>query len=552
VRAWNTSVWSCPFVWWTDAQCLGRGQQFGSREETDEGKVGIFLNPGLTAGLPVYQGKDGQKLRAVIPEGVDGPQNGSATGHGILDDNHRGAAGQSTLDLVSGSMGLRALSHREGIDRRSLDPTPMGQSIGDRVSTHGEAPDPFRCHSGVTDGGQTQLTHQCLAFSAHGGSTGIDVVGRTSTAGQGKVTQDQRSFDEEFQEAVALAHTEELRSRTGAVKAQCREAQVNRPALRLGWLALLLLGLAGCDGDSVALPDPRFGQIGQLQVQVQSPVADGVGMLEETLVWRSDGPWVLAERISYGQGIGGETVRRPVLNPGDLATEYRSLVQQVNESPGLRLFAGDVPQGLEPECESSQSRVVLTIRDDFRDEDARWSRCADGGFFTATPGGAGPDPGASRVVTTAQLARFFTLGETAISSYLGTVPFRTLDRGGDSPARPVGPRSFRSGDGETPGDWEHFWASHGGGGSPPPVDWNHEMVILAAVGRQSEAGDSVQVRRILPIDEGTRVELVRRVPGDFCSPAAQEGYPYHLVVAPRTAAPIQFAEPLVERIPCGL
>jgi len=77
------------------------------------------------------------------------------------------------------------------------------------------------------------------------------------------------------------------------------------------------------------------------------------------------------------------------------------------------------------------------------------------------------------------------------------------------------------------------------------------MVILAAVGRRLEAGDSVKVRRVLPIDQGTRIEIVERVPGDFCSPAAREGYPFHLVVAPRAQAPIQFADPIVERVPCG-
>lgn len=490
----------------------------------------------------------------MIPEGINGPEDGSTAGHGILHHDHRDIPpGQTAFDLVSSAVSLGPFSDREGIHRRAVDPASVGQGVRDGIGPHGETAHPLWREACIVDGSQPQFTDEGLTLGTHGGSTGIDVVGRTGATGQGKLTQDQGSFDEEFQEAVALAHTEELRSRIVSVKARFPEVPSPRRSLGWVWAVLILLAMGGCDGDSVTLPDPRFGQVGQIQVQFQSPVAGGVGMLEETLVWRSDGPWVLAERISYDQEQGGEAVRRPVLNPGDLTPEYRSLIQQVNESPGLRLFAGDVPQSLEPECDDTQSRVILTIRDDFRGEQARWSRCADGGFFAATPGGAGPDAGASRVVTTAQLARFFTLGDQAVSSYLGTIPFRTLARGADSPARPIGPRSFRSGDGSPPGDWEEFWASHAGANEPQPaVDWDQEMVILGAVGRQLEAGDSVQVRRILPIDEGTRVELMRRVPGDFCSPAAQEGYPYHLVVAPRTAAPIQFADPLVERIPCGL
>lgn len=324
-----------------------------------------------------------------------------------------------------------------------------------------------------------------------------------------------------------------------------------------GWWAWtllipLLVILGGCESDPVDSQDRVFAQVGQIQVQVQSAVAGGTGGLEETLAWRSDGPWVLAERISYQGQIGGETVRRPVLNPGELAPEYGSLIQQLNESPGLRLFSEDSPQELAPECDALRSTVTVTLRDDARGEEARWVRCADGTFFTTTPGSAGPDAGASRVVTAAQLARFFTLGSDAVSTYLGSLPFRTLALGEDSPARPPAPRVFRSDGAETPPEWTEFWAAHAGGSSPlPEVDWEQDMVILAAVGRRLEAGDSVKVRRVLPIDQGTRIELVERVPGDFCSPAAREGYPFHLVVAPRAQAPIQFADPIVERVPCG-
>jgi len=325
--------------------------------------------------------------------------------------------------------------------------------------------------------------------------------------------------------------------------------------LRLGGLValgLVFLGLSGCDGETVTLPEPRFAQVGQIQIQVRSPLAEGTGVLEESFSWRSEGPWVLAERVSFEGRPGSETVRRPVLNPGDLAPEYSSLIQQLNDAVGLRLFTPETPQELEPECGDLQSVVVFTLRDELRGEEARWVRCAEGSFFTATPGGAGPDPGASRIVTAMQLARFFTLGDQAGSSYLGTVPFRTLDRGDDSPARPTDPVAFRSTDGLVPPGWEDFWERHTGGSEPlPQVAWDREMILLAAQGPRPEAGDSIQFRRILPIDQGTRVEFVRRVPGDFCSPASRESYPFHLILAPRTAAPLEFSDPVVERVPCG-
>lgn len=323
---------------------------------------------------------------------------------------------------------------------------------------------------------------------------------------------------------------------------------VGRPLLAV--LALLLL--TGCDGETTSPNDLRFGQVGQVQVRVTSPVLSGQGILEETLSWRSDGPWALAERISYQEMLGSETVRRPDLNPGDLTAEYGSLIQQLSETPGLRLFGPETPQELEPTCLPERSRVEVLIRDRPRSEEARWTRCAEGTLFTITPGSAGPDPAASRVITAAQLTRFFTLGDGAVSSYFGSVPFRSLGRGADSGARLEGPVAFLSDSGAPPADWDEFWERHSGSSAPAPeVDWTREMVVVASAGRREEAGDSLQVTRILPIDQGTRVEIVLRVPGNFCSPGGRTTWPYHIIVAPRTPEPVTFADPRVERVPCG-
>jgi len=319
-------------------------------------------------------------------------------------------------------------------------------------------------------------------------------------------------------------------------------------------LALLVtsLILVGCDSEVAAPDDLRFGQLGQVQVRVTSPVLGGAGRLEEALSWRSDGPWALAERLSYQEILGSETVRRPQLNPGDLTAEYNSLIQQLTETPGLRLFGDETPQGLEPVCLPERSRVEVLIRDRSRNQEARWVRCAEGTLFTMTPGSAGPDPGASRVITAAQLARFFTLGEGAISSYFGSIPFRSMDRGSDSGARLEAPVAFVSQGSSPPSDWLDFWERHSASSAPAPeVDWEREMVVVASAGRRTEAGDSLQVTRILPIDDGTRVEMVLRVPGNFCSPAGRIAWPYHIIVAPRTPQPVTFADPRVERVPCG-
>ncbi len=269
----------------------------------------------------------------------------------------------------------------------------------------------------------------------------------------------------------------------------------------------------GCGEDTVLVPSTHFGQSGRIQVEVTSllPGEGRNGELTEILIWASNGPWLLTERVSYQGNIGGETLRASRLNPGELAREYASLIQQLNETQGLRLLGGAVPRDLEPECggELPPSRVAFEIHDDARGEVARWVRCAEGTLFTFAPWSAAPDAGASRVVTAGQLTRFFTLGETSSSTYSGTVPYAAISQGDNSPAREQAPRAFVSSDGgEVPEDFVAFWADHAGQAAPlPRVDWSSEMVLLVAVGLRREAGDVVRVRRVLPLGvaNGTRV-----------------------------------------------
>jgi hypothetical protein len=293
-------------------------------------------------------------------------------------------------------------------------------------------------------------------------------------------------------------------------------------------------------------------------VEVLSPL-EGQGFLSETLVWSSQGPWTFVERVSYRGVQGSETLRYSRLNPGQLSREYASLVQQLNEAAGLRLFGGSVPDDLEPICNPGSgpsafpTRVTLTIRDEARGEAIRWVRCARGTLFTMAPGESGPDAPASRVITAGQLTRFFTLGENALPTYPGTVPYATLEQGESSPARPTAPLVFVSETGAPPQAFRDFWTMHAGAGAAlPTIDWASEIVLLVAVGEREEAGDVVEIRRIVPIGGSTRVEIVERVPGDFCSPAAKRIHPFHLVVAPAVPLPIEFAVPQLERVPCGV
>lgn len=339
--------------------------------------------------------------------------------------------------------------------------------------------------------------------------------------------------------------------------------------------ALAGLALPGCEGGPGTLEEGPFGQTGQIQVEVRSPFGpdhddDGLldGRLDEILIWASNGPWLLTERVGYNGTGGAETIRSSVLNPGELAREYGSLIQQLNDTPGLRLLDGAVSQELDPECGTEGlpgTEVIFTIRDELREEEAQWTRCAEGTLLPASaadpgnliePGSAAPDAGAARVITAAQLAKAFTLGDALVSTHKGTHPFGALEQGETSPARRDAPEAFVSVDGEPPPEFVAFWEDHAGPEAPlPAVRWDSEIVFLLAVGLREEAGGELRVRRVLPLgpENGTRVEVIERVPGDFCSPAAKDTYPYQIVVVPREGVhfEIDFTDPQVERIACG-
>lgn len=325
----------------------------------------------------------------------------------------------------------------------------------------------------------------------------------------------------------------------------------SRTTINRGSRVLALASLAvvaSCNGGAGPDIDTlRFGQLGEVRIQLLVPLRLGEGELQQILTWSSSGPWQLAERISYLGVLGDEQVRTSTGDPDLLAAAYASIITQLNETTGLKLFIEELDPLLEPQCGITRTRIILRIRDEARNQEITWNRCSSGTLSSLTPVGAGPDPQASRVAQAALLTKDATLGNRFLSEFQGSVPFGTLDRGEASNATLDGPLSFSDAVG-----WPEFWEEHRGPGQiAPDVDFEIDQVIVAAVGLRSEAGDSVEVRRILQVDGGTITHLRERVPGDFCSPAARSQRPFHIVLAPRTELPIFFAEILVERVPCG-
>lgn len=309
--------------------------------------------------------------------------------------------------------------------------------------------------------------------------------------------------------------------------------------------AAAALAGAACGDNGTAPPDTlRFGQIGSVVITLEAPLRLGVGTLTQELRWGSSGQWSLAEAISYNGVTGDDTFVRNPGDPGLSAGAYAEFIHRVNEVEGLSLDA--VSRDSVPGCGETRTRVTLVLVDDVRAERKSWTQCGVGSLANLTPAGAGPDADASRLMEAALAAKRATVGLNFASAYAGSVPFATIDRGDHTPSNVRNPLALT-----TPEGWAAFWADHAPSRPLPAVDFGTQMVLVGVVGESREAGDSVEVRRILQVDVGTLTHVVERVPGDFCSPAARAHVPYHIVVAPRTPEPLRFAEIQREEITCG-
>jgi hypothetical protein len=325
--------------------------------------------------------------------------------------------------------------------------------------------------------------------------------------------------------------------------------RASRSIPNLGVFALLaVLGVFACEGGGVGPSNTRFGQVGEVRVHLTTPLgAGGVGSLEQVVTWESSGPWRIIERISYLDRFGDENVQQPRLDIDTYAAAYASFITQINETEGLKLFVEALDEKLQPECGAGRTEILFVVVDDTRGAQRSWARCVNGSLRTLQTSGAGPDAAAGRIAQAALLVRNFTVGSDFQSTFLGSVPFATLDRGDESGASLAQPMVFQTDEG-----WPEFWSQHRGpNSSAPSVDFERDQVIVGAAGPRFEAGDSVEVRRVLQLDGGSVTEIAQRGPGDFCSPAAKTHTPFHIVVSPKTAIPMTFQTLAVERVPCG-
>jgi hypothetical protein len=315
-------------------------------------------------------------------------------------------------------------------------------------------------------------------------------------------------------------------------------------------VAVAALVAAGCNDEGGTQPGTlRFGQIGEIRLHLTSPLPSG-GELQQSLTWNSTGPWQLTETISYNGRLGDEKTVRSTAPPELLASDYAIWITQVNDLQTLNLFDPVlVDPSLVPACSQARTKLTLLIRDTAKNEDRQWLRCVDGSLGTLITTGAGPDLGAARVANAALLVREYVFPPPGgfSSIYSGSYPFATLARGDDTRVPLSAPGLITNFEA-----WTQFWSQHTGSvANLPPVDFNRETVLFAAIGPRPEAGETVEIRRVVPFGEGTLVQVVHSVPGNFCSPVQRTHRPFHVVVVPDLPEPITFAQVIPEQVPCG-
>lgn len=323
---------------------------------------------------------------------------------------------------------------------------------------------------------------------------------------------------------------------------------------RRGAFLLALCAMAGavlstaCGEDTI--PDPealRFGQIGRIVVEMDTPLELGNGHWLQVLTWGSSGAWSLEESISYRGLVGDDDSRRLIDDPTQSVGAYAEVIIQLNDTYGLKLDIPDLPQDEEVECGPGRTHVVFTIQDDAKEDSRTWIACVSGSLATVKTEDAAPAPAASRIAQAVRIVRDATLGQSWTSPYTGSLAFGTLDRGANSGSSLFEPTTITNAS-----DWSTFWLTHAPSRPKPLVDFGTDMVVVAIVGIRQEAGDSLEVHRILPVDNGTQIEIVELVPGDFCSPASLTHVPYHIVVAPKAPRSHRFAAIVRQPVPCGI
>jgi len=107
---------------------------------------------------------------------------------------------------------------------------------------------------------------------------------------------------------------------------------------------------------------------------------------------------------------------------------------------------------------------------------------------------------------------------------------------------------------QDPGSWERLWNGITARAGPAPlfprVDFEREMILLAAMGQRATGGHSIEIASAVPQGSELVVTVIRTAPGRRCGTTQAVSQPADLVKVPATSRPIQWRfEDLVTQCP---
>ena len=90
--------------------------------------------------------------------------------------------------------------------------------------------------------------------------------------------------------------------------------------------------------------------------------------------------------------------------------------------------------------------------------------------------------------------------------------------------------------------WNLLWPAVALVGAPPYVDFDHEMIVLAALGERPTGGYSILVDSAGSGADGVTVWVGTSAPGPHCGTTQALTQPVDLARLPRIDAPVRFVE----------
>ncbi|HYR07775.1 MAG TPA: protease complex subunit PrcB family protein, partial [Longimicrobium sp.] len=88
--------------------------------------------------------------------------------------------------------------------------------------------------------------------------------------------------------------------------------------------------------------------------------------------------------------------------------------------------------------------------------------------------------------------------------------------------------------------WRRVWEGHSPVPAAPAVDFEREVVLVAAMGSRPNGGHHIQVKQAAAQADRVVVRVVETSPGKACFTTAAFTEPVDVVKLPRTPLPIEF------------